>query len=112
MCCTWTCMVVLTFAILYQNKGVAVSSQNESATLLEVGVRSCQPVVTAVRAGGHTRSDGLSSRLEAAKASGHVEDGAGEAGCQFASSLIELVEEYAAHLDLSYVNFIVRGECS
>ena len=42
--------------------------------------------------------------------SGQRRDNASLTGCPFNPAVIDLVEEYAAHLDVGYINFIVRGE--
>ena len=113
-------MLIFAFAIAFRCSGVALSLQSEPAALQSSGVSGCGARVIDVTTAGDVNTTQVrdtnvpicrvSLEVEAGKASGHVEDGDDITGCQFVSSVIGLVEQYAAHQDLSYVNFIVRGE--
>ena len=65
----------------------------EPAALQSFGVSGCGARVIDV-----TTTGGVNPTLEveAVRASGHVEDGDDITGCQFVSSVIALVEQYAA----------------
>ena len=112
MCRASTYAVTVALTIAVHCSGDVVSPQTEPVTLPRPGVCGLRPRPMSDEhgRGSATELSAAGTVCPAPEQSGDGNYNAGLASCQFVSAVVDLVERYAAYLDASYINFILKGK--